>query len=74
MIFFYYALFFWTIYLLALVPNCDDNLPEDHISYLAAISACGKAQRWTDALLNFQQLQRSMAVPQNVMNSATWLP
>lgn len=55
--------------------NWDENLPEDHISYLAAISACGKAQRWTEALLNFQQLlQRSMAVPPNVMNSATWLP
>ena len=49
--------------------------PEDHISYLAVISSCGKAQRWSEALLKFQQLQQqAMAVPQNVMNSATGLP
>ena len=47
---------------------------EDHISYLAAISACGRAQRWSDALLHFQQLlQRSLAVAPNVLNSASWL-
>lgn len=45
---------------------------KDSITYLAVISVCGKTQRWSEALLNFQHVvYASMAVSENLMNSVT---
>lgn len=45
---------------------------KDSITYLAVISVCGKTQRWSEALLNFQHVvHASMAVSENLMNSVT---
>ena len=62
-----------TLESLVRIPGLDQQTAEDSISYLAAISACGKAQRWPESLLKFQDLMhRAIAVSPNLMNSATW--